>query len=255
MKTLKVTIRDKVAIIALDRGTANAINQELVDELQTLINNIEQDNNISGVILTGKSGFFSAGLDLIELYDYNREEIENFWKSFWELITTLTAFRKPLVGAISGHSPAGGCVLTLCCDYRIMAEGKYIIGLNEVPLGLIVPDSIFDLYSFWLGKTQAYQNLLEGKLLTVEEAKQQGLVEATADISVLMTVAQKQMQTYLQYDYVTWQQSKLNFRKSLIEKVSADQTETLAKLSEQWWTPRTRSILKTIIDNLKGERA
>ncbi len=251
MKTLKITIRDRVAIVALDRGSANAMNIELVNELQSIIKNIEQDENISGVILTGKSGFFTAGLDLIELYDYNQEQIENFWKSFLGLVKTLTAFKKPLVAALSGHSPAGGCVLALCCDYRIMAEGKYIIGLNEIPVGLIVPDSIFELYAFWIGKAKAYHNLLEGRLLSVEEAKQQGLIDDSADISVLMTAAEKKINAYLQYDQAVWQQSKLNLRKELIGKVSADQTETLSKLLEQWWTPRTRSIMKTIIDNLK----
>lgn len=252
MNTLQVTIKDKVAIVALNRGAANAINAEMVNELQSLIENIAQDDNIAGVILTGKEGFFTAGLDLVELYEYDHEQIGAFWKSFLKLIATLTAFQKPMVAAISGHSPAGGCVLALCCDYRVMAESeKYVIGLNEIPVGIIVPDSVFELYAFWIGKSKAYQHLLQGKLLTVTEAKQEGLIDATADISILMTIAERQIQSYLQYDYTTWQQSKLNFRQYLIEKVSADQSETLTKVLEQWWKPRTRSVLKTIIDNLK----
>ena len=254
MQTLKVTIRERVAIIALDRGSSNAMNSELVNELKTLIENIEQDSNIAGVILTGKNGFFTAGLDLIELCDYNETEIRTFWLDFLNLVKTLTGFKKPMVAAISGHSPAGGCVLSLCCDYRVMAEGNYIIGLNEVPVGIIVPDSIFELYAFWIGKGKAYQNILEGKLLTVEEAKEIGLVDASADISSLMTHAEKKIQSYLQYDYATWQQSKLNLRRKLIEKVSEDQSETLDKVLQQWWSPRTRLIVKTIIDNLKAKK-
>src|SRR5690606_5763133 len=152
-------------------------------------------------------------------YDYNEEQIQDFWKSFLNLIKTLAAFKKPLVGALSGHSPAGGCVLALCCDCRIMAKGEYVIGLNEIPVGLIVPDSIFELYYFWIGKSKAYQNMLEGKLLTVDEAKQHGLIDDTADISVLMTAAEKKIHSYLQYDQAVWQQSKLNLRKELISKV------------------------------------
>lgn len=253
MNTIQVTIRDKAAIIALNRGRSNAINTEMVNELKNIIRSIEQDDNIGGVILTGKEGFFTAGLDLIELYDYDEAAMRNFWFSFFELVKTLTSFKKPLIGAISGHSPAGGCVMAICCDYRVMAEGKYIIGLNEVPVGLIVPDSIFELYSFWIGKAKAYQNLMEGKLMSVEEAKAIGLVDATADIAVLMTVAEKKMQSYLQYDATTWQQTKLNLRKGLIEKASNNQEETIEKLLTQWWSPTTRSILKTIIQNLKGK--
>ncbi|MBU0695789.1 MAG: enoyl-CoA hydratase/isomerase family protein [Bacteroidetes bacterium] len=250
MNTIKVTIQDKVAIISLDRGKSNAINEEMVDELQKMILNIEQDENIGGVILTGKEGFFTAGLDLIELYDYDENQIKIFWVKFLDLVKTLTSFKKPLISAISGHSPAGGCVLAITCDYRVMAEGKYIIGLNEVPVGIIVPDSIFELYAFWIGKGKAYQNLLEGKLMGVDEAKNIGLIDHSAPITSLMTAAQKKMQQYIQLPATTWQQTKLNLRKELISKVSEDQTETLDIMLKQWWSPSTRAILKTIIQNL-----
>jgi Delta3-Delta2-enoyl-CoA isomerase len=251
MENIKTTIQDRVAIISLDHGKSNAINAAMVAELQKMIINIEKDDQIGGVILTGKEGFFTAGIDLIELYDYNEEQIKNFWINFLDLVKTLTLFKKPLVAAISGHSPAGGCVLAICCDYRVMAEGRYIIGLNEVPVGIIVPDSIFELYAFWIGKAKAYQNLLEGKLIGSEEAKIIGLIDATAPIDSLMTHAQKKIAKYLQYDPTTWQQTKLNLRKELIEKVSKDQTETLQLMLQQWWSPNTRSILKTIIQNLQ----
>lgn len=255
MNTLKITIQDKVAIIALNQGKSNAINGEMLNDLRKIIVSIEQDDNIAGVILTGKEGFFSAGMDLIELYDYNEEEIKSFWIKFLELVKTLASFKKPIVAAISGHSPAGGCVLAICCDYRIMAEGKYIIGLNEIPVGIIVPNSIFELYSFWIGKGNAYRNLLEGKLMGQEEAKSIGLIDATAPIESLMTAAQKKIGQYLQYEPATWQTSKQNLRKDLIAKMAEDQSETLNKMLAQWWSPSTRSILKTIIQNLQGKRA
>lgn len=253
MNTIKVTIQDKVAIIALDRGKSNAINESMIDELQKIIGSIENDQQILGVVLTGKEGFFTAGLDLIEIYEYDEVQIKVFWTKFLNLVKSLTSFKKPMVAAISGHSPAGGCVLSICCDYRIMAEGKYIIGLNEVPVGIIVPDSIFELYAFWIGKAQAYRNLLEGKLMGADEAKAIGLIDATAPIESLMTAALKQVSAYLQYEQNTWQQTKLNLRKKLIEKTSEDQTEVLETMLKQWWSPSTRSILSTIIGNLKGK--
>ena len=254
METLKMTIQDSVAIIALDRGKSNAMNEHMLDELKKMIVSIEQDTNIYGVILTGKHGFFTAGLDLIELYGYDEAQMKTFWTKFLDFIKILTSFKKPLISAISGHSPAGGCVLAICSDYRVMAEGEYIIGLNEVPVGIIVPDSIFELYAFWIGKANAYRNLLEGKLMGSAEAKSIGLIDATSSIYSLMTVALKKMSVYLQFEQNTWQQSKLNLRKALIAKMNEDQTETLEKVLKQWWSPSTRSILKTIIDNLQGKK-
>lgn len=251
MNTIKVNIKDKIAVIQLDRGRSNAINSEMVSELGQMILNIEKDDNISGVIITGKEGFFSAGLDLIELFEYDEQQIRQFWKDFLNLVTIMVSFRKPLVSAISGHSPAGGCVIALCCDYRIMAEGKYIIGLNEVPVGIIVPQSIFHLYSFWLGTARAYRFMLEGKLLHTEEALSSGLVDELVKPESILHAAERRIQKYIQMDSKTWQQSKVNLRSELIAKVSADQSDMLEIMLQQWWSPSTRSILKTIIQNLQ----
>lgn len=251
MNTIHVSVQDKIAYVRLNRGSSNAINSEMVLELTDMIKNLEADDQIGGVILTGKEGFFSAGLDLIELYDYNEVQIKTFWNDFLTMVSALVGFKKPLISAISGHSPAGGCVLAICSDYRIMAEGKYIIGLNEVPVGIIVPDSIFHIYAFWLGQAKAYQSLLEGKLYRADEALSIGLVDELVEGKSLLTAAQRKMRQYIGFDWTTWQQSKQNLRKELLEKVRADQSETLETMLKQWWSPSTRSILHTIIQNLQ----
>ena len=252
MKHLTLSVHDRMALIGLNRGRSNAINSELLNELEVILRNVESDDAISGIILHGKEGFFSAGLDLIELFDYSEVEIRVFWESFLSFVRAFVAFKKPSVAAIGGHSPAGGCVLALCCDYRIMAEGEYIIGLNEVPVGIIVPDAIFHLYSFWLGKARAYHYLLEGKLLSPEKALAAGLIDELVSPAALRSRAEKQLQTYIQLEANTWQQSKLNMRRELISKMSMDASATLDVMLKQWWSPSTRSILSTIIENLQG---
>ena len=251
MNTIKVNIKEKVAILQLDRGRSNAINAEMVSELKQIIQNIGNDNNIAGLIITGKEGFFSAGLDLIELYDYDETTIRNFWIDFLNMVNLMVAFPKPMVTAISGHSPAGGCVLALCSDYRVMAEGKYIIGLNEVPVGIIVPQSIFHLYSFWLGNAKAYRYLLEGKLMNTDEALASGLVDELVKSESILHAADRQIRKFIQMESTTWQQTKVNLRAELLAKVSADQSDMLEIMLKQWWSASTRSILKTIIQNLQ----
>jgi Delta3-Delta2-enoyl-CoA isomerase len=255
MNTIKVNIKDKVAVLSLNRGRSNAINAEMVNELHQMIRNIENDDSIAGLIITGQDGFFSAGLDLIELFDYDEEKIKGFWVDFLDLITSLVSFKKPMVAAISGHSPAGGCVLALCCDYRIMAEGKFRIGLNEVPVGIIVPENIFHLYSFWLGQANAYRFLLEGKLMKPEEALSFGLIDEVVNPESILHAAERKMQTYIRLERNTWQQSKINMRQELLKKVSRDPSEMLEPMLAQWWSPSTRSILKTIIQNLQQKSA
>lgn len=251
MNTIKVRIKDKIAVLSLDRGRSNAINSEMVSELHQMLRSIENDDSIAGLILSGKEGFFSAGLDLIELYDYDESQIKKFWIEFLELVCAMVSFKKPMIAAISGHSPAGGCVLAICADYRIMAEGKFIIGLNEIPVGIIVPASIFHLYAFWLGNAAAHRALLEGKLMNTQEALHAGLIDEVVSPESILHAAERKMLNYIQMERKTWQQSKVNIREELLKKVSADPTAMLDLILEQWWSASTRSILKTIIQNLK----
>ncbi|UKT63781.1 enoyl-CoA hydratase/isomerase family protein [Pedobacter mucosus] len=251
MNTIKVSVKDRLATITLSKGKSNALNRELVTELDEMLKNISADDNIGGVILTGTAPFFSAGLDLIELYNYNEEETKSFWKLFLGFTANMIAFKKPVVAAISGHSPAGGCVMALACDYRVMAEGPYIIGLNEVPVGIIVPNSIFQLYSFWIGKAEASRSLLSGKLYSPDEALKVGLVDEIVKNESILTAAERKIKKFMELESNTWSQSKLNIREELIAAANADQSEALEKMLAQWWSPSTRHILKTILENLQ----
>lgn len=251
MNTIKVSVKDRLATITLDKGKSNALGRELITELDDMLKNIAADANIGGVILTGKAPFFSAGLDLIELYGYNEAEAKSFFELFFNFTANLVSFKKPMVAAISGHSPAGGCVIALACDARVMAEGQYIIGLNEVPVGIIVPNSIFQLYSFWIGKGEAARSLLTGKLFSPEDALKVGLVDELVKNESLLTAAERKIKKFMEQESNTWSQSKLNIREELIAAMTADQSATLEKMLAQWWSPTTRHILETILANLQ----
>jgi 3,2-trans-enoyl-CoA isomerase len=186
----------------------------------------------------------------MEVYNYNEEQSKDFWTSFMLMQTVLINFKKPFVTAITGHSPAGGCIIALCSDYRVMAAGQYIIGLNEIPVGIIVPDTVFHLYAFWLGSRKAYQYLLGGKLLTVEEALKDGLIDEVCAAEDILASAEKKVRAYMKLNPATWSQSKINFRKELSEKLQVDQSAALNRMLQQWWAPETRLTLQKIIDKL-----
>ncbi len=250
METLQINIKDKLAVITLDRGRANPVNLEMLTDLISAVKDIEANDEVGGMIITGKEGFFSAGIDLIEVYGYNEQQSKAFWTNFLQMQATLVAFKKPYVAAITGHSPAGGCIIAMGADYRVMAEGPFIIGLNEIPVGIIVPDSVFQLYSFWIGKRKAYQYLLEGKLLNVNEAYNDGLIDVVADATEVLTLAEQKVRGYMKLNATTWSQSKLNLRKELLSHVQADSSALLDKMLQQWWSAETRFILQKVINKL-----
>ncbi len=250
MDFIKTTVESRVSHIYLDRGKSNALHQQMLEELGASVADAENDPAVEGLILHGKEGFFSAGLDLVTLYEYDEAEVRRFWHTFMDVVRALVAFDKPAVAAISGHSPAAGCVLASCCDSRVMAEGDFIIGLNEVPVGLIVPESIFQLYGFWLGPARAYRYLLEGKLFKPQEALEVGLVDEVVDARRIRSAAEQQLRKFTQYERHTWRQSKRNMRRAVVAAFDVDQDETIETMLKQWWSPATRAIVKTIIDNL-----
>jgi Delta3-Delta2-enoyl-CoA isomerase len=251
---IKTQITDHIAYVGLDRGKSNAMHLEMLQELHAELLQHRNDPAVEALVLHGKEGFFSSGLDLITLYGYDEQTMLRFWEAFMDVIYDLSAFPKPVIASVTGHSPAGGCVLALCCDYRIMAEGDYVIGLNEVPVGIVVPHSIFALYSFWIGQPNAYRNLLEGKLLSPAEALNIGLVDELTAANRIQTLAARKAKSWTQFDRSAWGETKINLRQELLRKIKENKTEAIQQVLEQWWRPSTRHILKTIIDNLTKNR-
>lgn len=250
MAFLDVSDHDGIRTIRLNNGRANTIHQGLIHELRAQVGEARRDSGVSAVMLTGKPDFFSAGLDIVELYGYDAEQFESFWESFMGVIYELTAFPKPMVAAITGHSPAGGCILAMAADYRVMARGKYRIGLNEVPVGIIVPPSVFHLYSFWIGGRRASQYLLEGSLHTVDKALEIGLIDEVADPGQVEAAALAKLQTYLGFHPNAWSRTKENCRKALLRNLEVHHDQHFKAGLDQWWRPEVREMMKGFIAKL-----
>lgn len=256
MNTLSIQSKDNYIIVQLDRGKANALNQEMINELRQLIQETEADDTISGIVLTGKAHFFSGGVDLLEVYYYDSEGIKNFWGSFLQLATEMLAFSKPLVAAITGHSPAGGCILACACDYRVMAEGeKYQIGLNEMAVGIAPRESILYLYSFWIGQRKAYQYLLEGTLMNGKHALEIGLVDELVSLDQTLIQAEQKMQQYLKLPTKAFRQTKKALKGGLVEAMSASFETDLELLHQQLMSEESRMIMGQVVQFLKSRKA
>lgn len=252
MQTLEITQKEGFAIVKLHRGAGNPINLQMMSELSDFFTNAENNPEIGAVILTGNPGIFTAGLDVVELYSLDKEGSYNFWKRFVDLASELVAFSKPLIAAIPGHSPAGGCVFACCADYRIMAKGEnYRIGLNEIPIGIVVPERILHLYGFWVGTRNAYQFLMEGRLLTPEEARNAGLIDEITEADELLNRAEIQLHKYLKLPQQTWRMSKINLRQGLLEKMQVDFEVSYGKAMEQFWSPENRAAMGKLVEKLK----
>lgn len=256
MNTLNITNKGKYIVVQLDRGKANVLNQEMIDELRQLISDSEADDSIGGIVFTGKPHFFSGGVDLLEVYNYDSDGIKNFWGSFIQLAAEMVSFTKPMVASITGHSPAGGCIIACACDYRVMAKNsKYQIGLNEMAVGIAPRESILQLYSFWIGQRKAYQYLLEGYLMSGAEAFDIGLVDEITDLEQTLVQAEAKMEHYLKLPPNAFRQTKKALRGSLAKQMMENFESDLDLLHKQLMSDESRFIMGKVVEFLQAKKA
>lgn len=255
MSNLILIKKEGYTIVQMNRGKVNAINHEMVSELQQTFEILENDSDVKGVILTGQPHYFSAGLDLIELYEYNKEEISAFFNAFGNLYLQLVQFKKPFISAITGYCPAGGTVLAVTSDNRYMAEGeKYVIGLNEVAVNIQISQNLTEVYAFWMGDGLSSRYILEGKLLNGKEALAAGLVDGLVPLENVIPTAEKRMRGYLRADQQILVNTKAKLRKHLWDKLDLEAENSLKEASELWWKPEIRAKMKAYVESFSNKK-
>ena len=165
--------RDGVRVVRMEFGHANAMNQEMLDNLAAGLADGEQQPTV----LTGEGNIFSAGLDLVALDCLDRDGLEKFLTRFSATMIQVLTAPYPLVAAVNGHAVAGGCVLALACDYRVGTEGEFKIGMTELSHGLPLPAVASEIPRGTL-TPQTYRTVvMSGVLMKPEIAKQVGIFD------------------------------------------------------------------------------
>jgi 3,2-trans-enoyl-CoA isomerase len=176
---LDIIDHGRVREVRLARPPVNAINPALIAALAEALRTAPA-NGAAAVVLSGSPGRFSGGLDLPELLQLGPSELRAMWTGFFGLIRAIATSPVPVAVALTGHSPAGGTVLAVFADYRVMSAGAYKIGLNEVQVGLPVPEVLLRGLAHLVGARQAERLAVGGLLLGPEEALRVGLVDELA---------------------------------------------------------------------------
>ena len=250
MSTISISLKDDYAILQFNRPKAHALNKQMLLDLQQALQGFTETDAIRGVIITGTETIFCAGLDVVELYDYNETEIEEFWQLFDTVIKAMVAFPKPLIAAVNGHAPAGGCVLALTCDYRLMAQGKGRIGLNEIGVGVVIPTPIIELARHVLGYTRNAEMIEHAALFLPEEAAAFGLVHGTLPAEDLLTAAETKLQAWLELPDRPWRLTKQNMRRPVLEAMDVPFAEAFEPTLKEWWSEESRERFAGMIKNL-----
>jgi enoyl-CoA hydratase len=179
--------RDAVGIITLNRPKAlNALNSQLIDELNSALSAFQEDASVGCVVITGNEKAFAAGADIREMKDKTFTDV--YLGNFLGTWDDVTEFRKPIIAAVSGYCLGGGCELAMMCDFIIAADTAKF-GQPEITLGVIPGAGGTQRLARFVGKAKAMDMVLTGRLMEAVEAERCGLVSRIVPAEKLLEEA------------------------------------------------------------------
>lgn len=197
-KNLLFEIEAGIGLLTLNRPQAlNALNAELLRELDSLMDEIAQQDDVKVVIVTGcgeKS--FVAGADIAEMLSLSVMEGRKFAQFGQRLLNKLENLPQPVIAAINGFALGGGCELAMACDIRI-ASDKAKFGQPEVKLGILPGFGGSQRLPRLIGKGRALELLYTGEIIDANEAYRLGLINKITSSTELLSAARAMAQTIM----------------------------------------------------------
>ncbi|SHJ59237.1 short-chain-enoyl-CoA hydratase [Paramaledivibacter caminithermalis] len=190
-KNLLIKKQDDVAILSFNRPKVlNALNTDVLIELEQAIEEIKEDETIDVLIITGEGKAFVAGADISEMRDKTAEEGRNFGELGARIFRKIELMEKPVIAAVNGFALGGGCELAMSCDIRIAGE-KAKFGQPEVGLGITPGFAGTQRLPRLVGLAKAKELIFTGDIIDAKEAEKIGLVNKVVSGEELMDEALK----------------------------------------------------------------
>jgi enoyl-CoA hydratase/carnithine racemase len=246
MSCVTIATEGELAVVTLERGKVNALNQHVLGELAETFDRLETDSGVRAVVLTGAGSFFSFGFDVPELLTYSLDRTRKFLTDFTSLYTRMFLFPKPLVGALNGHAVAGGCMLATTCDRRVMAMGKGKISLNEVTFGASVFAGSVLMLVACAGQRNAEEILGSGDMYGAERALELGLVDRVASGDEVLEIAKEEAGRLAAGDVAAFASIKGLLRNPIGEEMRRREPASIEEFIQIWTSPSTQAQLAKI---------
>jgi len=191
MDTVKLEIRDKIAVVTINRPEKrNALSREVRECLYQRLQEIDSRKDVRAVIITGAGEAFVAGADIASMKDYTSEAAMKASRHGSRIFSFLENMRVPVIAAINGWALGGGCELTLACDMRICSDDARF-GQTEVRIGIIPGYGANVRLPRLIGTGKAKELIYTGRIIDAAEAERIGLVNSVVSKNILMDEAMK----------------------------------------------------------------
>ena len=231
-----------------DKARGNAIDEPFTRELLAVAGELGADSGVRGVLLaSAHPKLFSPGLDLVTLLDYDRPAMDRFMRLFAEAVWSLYALPKPVVAALAGHAVAGGCILALTADIRILRRGGVQIGLNEVKVGVPLPWSVCALLRAAVPPTSLSEVALLGRNFADDDAREAGLVDELADAEGFEDFCRARLEEFADKDAASVALTKGYLRADPLAQMRAREEEERGPWLDRWFSEGTRERIRQIV--------
>jgi enoyl-CoA hydratase len=247
MPTLRLERSGPLAVLRLDKPRGNAIDPPLVEELLSAATELSRDDSVRGILLaSAHPKLFCPGLDLVGLVELDRSALAQFMGRFAELLWALYGLRKPMVAALNGAAVAGGCVLALTADERLLRRGAPI-GLNEVKVGVPLPWSVALLLKASVPPTALAQVALLGNNFQDEAAVAVGLAHAVLEAEGFEQACLQRLSEYVERDGPAIGTTKAYLRAGVLKEMKAQETAAIDAFLDGWFAAPTRERMRQTV--------
>jgi enoyl-CoA hydratase len=250
--TVRYEASGRVAVLRLDKGRGNAIDETLVADLLAAVKRASEDDAVSGVMLaSAHPKLFCPGLDLQTLLGYDRPALRRFMGRFGELLMLLYGLRKPVLAAVSGHAVAGGCILAMTADHRVLRRGGAQIGLNEVRIGVPLPWPVAVLLKATVPPASLARIALLGRNFADDEAVAVGLADELADADGFEATCLARLGEFTDKDLVSVGRTKAYLRVAFLREMESAPPGADDDFLDSWFSPATQARIAEIVASLK----
>lgn len=243
---LELEATGTVTVLRLARGKGNALNRELLQALIEQLDELER-GACRALVLTASGSVFCAGVDLPAVLAGGESYLREFLPLLVRFFEKLARFSKPAVAAVNGHAIAGGGIMTLACDQRLMARGPGRFGLTEVKVGVAFPTWALEIARF-ATPPQHFPTLVgTGRTWTAEEALSRGLLDELVEPPRLLDRACEVAEELAAIPPATFAMTKRQIRQPMFEAVARHAAEDDRSATNLWCSAEVRQAMADFV--------
>lgn len=251
--SVSMEVEDGLARVTLAGRRGNAVDDALIDGLRGAFQDAEADDAVGGILLRADGKLFSPGLDLVTLVGFDRGDMARFMARFGACVLHLYTCRKPVVAALSGHALAGGAILALTADWRVLRDDA-LVGLNELKVGVPLPFGVTMILRDAVAGPRLEEVALFGRNYRGAEAVAAGMVHEVAAASNLEAVALERLGEMTSKDLRSFAVTKAYLRSRTVERIRAYENQFQDEWLDCWFSPGTRSRVEAIVADLTARK-